>query len=38
MNQHFNKNLIMNEEEEHLFQQVTVAGFVKSLLIMMKNN
>ena len=29
MKKHFNKNLIMNEEEEHL-----VAGFEKNLLIM----
>ena len=37
MNKHFNKNLIMSEEEEHLFQ-VTVVGFVKNLLIMKKKN
>ena len=30
MNKHFNKNLIMSEEEEHLFQQVVVVGFVKT--------
>ena len=32
MKKHFNKNVIMNEEE-HLFQQ-TAVGFVKNLLIM----
>ena len=36
MNQYFNKNLIMSEKEEHLFQKVIVAGFVKNLLVMMK--
>ena len=38
-NKHFNKNLIMSEEEEHLLEhlnKVTVAGFAKNLLIMMK--
>ena len=31
----FNKNLIMREEDEHLFQQSNrVVGFVKNLLIM----
>ena len=35
-NKNFNKNLIMSEKEEHLFQQVTVVGFAKNLLIMMK--
>ena len=32
---HFNKNLVMTEEEEHLFQQSLIVGFVKNLLIMM---
>ena len=32
MKKHFNKNLIMTEGEENLFQ---VVGFVKTLLIMM---
>ena len=27
----------MSEEEEHLFQKVIVVGFVKKILIMMKN-
>ena len=31
----FNKNLIMTEEEEDLFQKIRVVGFVKNLLIMM---
>ena len=30
----FNKNLVMTEEEEHLFQQIIVVRFVKKLLIM----
>ena len=34
MNKHFNKNLIMSEEEEHLFQETY--GFVRNLLIMMR--
>ena len=33
MNKLFKKNLIMSEEEEQLFQQLTVVGFVKNLLI-----
>ena len=33
-NKHFNKNLIMSEEEEY-FKKVTVVGFVVSLLIIM---
>ena len=32
MKKHFNKNLIMNEEEEH-FNKVIVVGFVGNLLI-----
>ena len=36
MNKHFNKNLIMSEEEEYLFQKVAVVGFVKNLLLTMK--
>ena len=37
MNEHFNKNLIMIEKEEHLFQKfVPVVGFVKNLLIITK--
>ena len=35
MNKHFNKNMIMSEEEEH-FNIVTAVGFVKNLLIMMR--
>ena len=35
MNKHFNKNLMMNKEEEHLFQESINVGFVKNLLIMM---
>ena len=37
-NKNFNKKLIMSEKEEHLFQlnKVTVVGFVKNLLIMIK--
>ena len=31
-NKHFNKNLIMSEKEEHLFNKVTVVGFVKKFL------
>ena len=34
MNKHFNKNLIMSEEEEHYFNKVTVVGFAKNLLTM----
>ena len=34
MNKHFNRNLIMREEEEHLFQHLFI--YVKNLLIMMK--
>ena len=36
MNKHFNKNLIMSEEEEHLFQQSNSCWFVKNLLTMMR--
>ena len=36
MNKHFNKNPIMSEKEAHLFQQITVVGFVKNLLTLMK--
>ena len=36
-NKHFNKNLIMSEEEEY-FKKVTVVGFVVSLLIIMMKN
>ena len=36
MNKHFNKNLIMNEEEELYFNKVTVLRIVKNFLIMMK--
>ena len=35
MKDQFNKNLIMTEEEEHLFHKVIIVGFVKRLLIMM---
>ena len=31
--EYFNKNLIMNEEEEHLFQKVIIVGFAKNLWI-----
>ena len=37
MKEHFNKNLIMTEEEENIyFKKVIIVGFVKILLIMMK--
>ena len=36
MSKYFNKNLILSEEEEHFLKKVTVVGFVKNLLIMMK--
>ena len=36
MKEYFNKNLILTEEEEHLFQKVINVGFVKNLLILMK--
>ena len=36
MEEYFNKNLIMTEEEENLFQKGNIVGFVKKLLIMMK--
>ena len=32
---HFNKKLIISEEDEHLFNKVTVVGFEENLLIMM---
>ena len=32
MNKHFNKNLIMNEEEEHLFQQSNSCWICKKLI------
>ena len=32
MNKHFNKNLIMNEEEEHLFQQNNGCSICKKLI------
>ena len=32
MNKHFNKNLIMNEEEEHLFQQSNSYRICKKLI------
>ena len=35
MKKHFNKNLIMSEEEDIYFNKVIVVGFVKRLLIMM---
>ena len=35
MKKHFNKNLIISEEE-HFFNKVTVVGFEKNLLIMME--
>ena len=34
MNKHFNRNLIMREEEKNLFQHLFI--YVKTLLIMMK--
>ena len=34
MNKHFNRNLIMTEEEKNLFQHLFI--YVKTLLIMMK--
>ena len=36
MNKHSNKNLIMSEKKKIYFNKVTVVGFVKNLLIMMK--
>ena len=37
MKKHFNKNLIMTEDEEDLLKKkVIIVGFVKNLLIMMK--
>ena len=37
MKKHFNKNLIMREEEEKNFNQVTLAGYlVNSLMMKMK--
>ena len=36
MNKHFNKNLIMSEEEEPLFQQSNSCWICKTLLTMMK--
>ena len=36
MNKHFNKNLIMSEEKNICLNKLTVAEFVKNLLIMMK--
>ena len=35
MKNHFNKNVIMSEAEEKNFNQVTLAGIVKNLLMMM---
>ena len=34
--EYFNKNLIMTEEEENFFKKVIIVGFVKNLLIMMQ--
>ena len=36
MKKHFNKNLIMTEEEENLFQKSNNCWILKNLLIMMK--
>ena len=36
MNKHFNENLIMSEEEEHLFQESKSCWICKKLMIMMK--
>ena len=36
MSKHFNKNLIMSEKKNIYFKKVTVVGFVKNILIMMK--
>ena len=36
MNKHFNKNLIMREEEEHLFQQSNSCWICKKLIMMKK--
>ena len=36
MKEYFNKNLLITEEEEGLFQKVIIVGFVRNLLIMMK--
>ena len=38
MNKHFNKNLIMVKKKNIYFNEVTVVGFVKNLLIMMRKN
>ena len=38
MNKHFNKNLIMVKIKNIYFNEVTVVGFVKNLLIMMRKN
>ena len=35
MKEHFNKNLVMTEKEEHLFQQSNTCWICKNLLIMM---
>ena len=34
MKKHFNKNLIMREEEEKNFNQVTLAGYLANSLMM----
>ena len=36
MSKHFNKNLIMSEKEEHLFQESNSCWICKNVLIMMK--
>ena len=36
MNKHFKKNLIMSEKKNIYFNKVTVVGFVKNLLTLMK--
>ena len=35
IDEYFNKNLIMTEEED-LFQKVIIVGFVKNLLVILK--
>ena len=36
MKKHFNKNFTMSDEEEHVNNKVTVAGFVKNVLTMVR--
>ena len=36
MKKHFNKNFTMSDEEEHVYNKVAVAGFVKNVLTMVR--